>query len=176
MLELTPTHPYNQYACSLNGIESNMKNRRLAINKYLLPNEHLLLIPHFPLLGQGNFATTMAPLHGAIADSDYLPDTIISPHPRFAYVLSLLFSYMNSALTKNIRKRRGEKVNIQVPIYHDINTSLPPMIHMDAMGFGMGSCCLQVTFQAESLEESRILYDQLVVIAPLVVFSIISIE
>ena len=30
MLELTPTHPYNQYACSLNGIESNMKNRRLA--------------------------------------------------------------------------------------------------------------------------------------------------
>ena len=87
-----------------------------------------------------------------------------------------LLSYMNSALTKNIRKRRGEKVNIQVSIYHDINTSLPPMIHMDAMGFGMGSCCLQVTFQAESLEESRILYDQLVVIAPLVVFSIISIE
>ena len=84
-----------------------------------------------------------------------------------------LLSYMNSALTKNIRKRRGEKVNIQVPIYHDINTSLPPMIHMDAMGFGMGSCCLQVTFQAESLEESRILYDQLVVIAPLVVCSII---
>lgn len=37
------------------------------------------------------------------------------------------------------------------------------------MGFGMGSCCLQVTFQAESLLESRILYDQLVVIAPLVV-------
>ena len=89
-------------------------------------------------------------------------------------LFSLYITY--SALTKNIRKRRGEKVNIQVPIYHDINTSLPPMIHMDAMGFGMGSCCLQVTFQAESLEESRILYDQLVVIAPLVVFSIISIE
>ena len=40
---------------------------------------------------------------------------------------------------------------------------------MDAMGFGMGSCCLQVTFQAESVQESRVLYDQLVVIAPLVV-------
>lgn len=40
---------------------------------------------------------------------------------------------------------------------------------MDAMGFGMGSCCLQVTFQAESLNESRVLYDQLAVIAPLVV-------
>lgn len=64
-------------------------------------------------------------------------------------------------------------MNIQVPTYQDIHTTLPPMIHMDAMGFGMGSCCLQVTFQAESLEESRILYDQLVVIAPLVVCSII---
>lgn len=60
-------------------------------------------------------------------------------------------------------------MNIQVPTFHDTNTTLPPTIHMDAMGFGMGSCCLQVTFQAESVQESRILYDQLVVIAPLVV-------
>lgn len=85
MLELTPTHPYNQYACTLNGIESNMKNRRLAIAKYLQPNEHLLMIPHFPLLGKGDFAVTMGPLHGPTADSDYVPDSIISPHPRFAY-------------------------------------------------------------------------------------------
>ena len=28
-------------------------------------------------------------------------------------------------------------------------------IHMDAMAFGMGCCCLQVTFQARSLEEAR---------------------
>lgn len=60
-------------------------------------------------------------------------------------------------------------MNIQVPTFHDTNTTLPPTIHMDAMGFGMGSCCLQVTFQAESVQESRVLYDQLVVIAPLVV-------
>ena len=51
----------------------------------------------------------------------------------------------------------------------DAHTTLPPTIHMDAMGFGMGSCCLQVTFQAENLTESRVLYDQLAVIAPLVV-------
>ena len=75
----------------------------------------------------------------------------------------------DSALTRNIRARRGEKVNIQVPTFQDTATTLPPTIHMDAMGFGMGSCCLQVTFQAEGLQESRLLYDQLVVIAPLVV-------
>ncbi len=40
-------------------------------------------------------------------------------------------------------------------------------IHMDAMGFGMGCCCLQVTFQTRSVEEARHLYDQLAVLAPI---------
>lgn len=40
-------------------------------------------------------------------------------------------------------------------------------INMDAMAFGMGCCCLQVTFQARDLSESRALYDGLQVISPL---------
>jgi hypothetical protein len=43
----------------------------------------------------------------------------------------------------------------------------PQHIHMDAMVFGMGCCCLQVTFQARDLAESRYLYDQLHVLSPL---------
>jgi glutamate--cysteine ligase catalytic subunit len=39
-------------------------------------------------------------------------------------------------------------------------------IHMDAMAFGMGCCCLQITFQAKDLDESRFIYDQLAVMAP----------
>lgn len=39
-------------------------------------------------------------------------------------------------------------------------------IHMDAMAFGMGCCCLQVTFQAQDVDESRFIYDQLAVLAP----------
>ena len=84
MLELTPIRPYNQYACALNGIEQNMRDRRMAVYEYLEKDEDLLMIPHFPLLGSGDFAATMGPLHGPVADSDYLPDTIISPFPRFA--------------------------------------------------------------------------------------------
>jgi len=42
-----------------------------------------------------------------------------------------------------------------------------PEIYMDAMGFGMGNCCLQVTFQARDLEESRYLFDQLSIICPI---------
>ena len=50
------------------------------------------------------------------------------------------------------------KVDIQIPLFRDERTpefqeasleesSSPPTIHMDAMAFGMGCCCLQVTFQ-----------------------------
>jgi glutamate--cysteine ligase catalytic subunit len=38
---------------------------------------------------------------------------------------------------------------------------------MDHMGFGMGMCCLQVTFQARDVDESRYMYDQLAVLAPI---------
>jgi glutamate--cysteine ligase catalytic subunit len=88
-------------------------------------------------------------------------------------------------------------------VFHDVHTPSPFMellprptpdakpdhVYMDAMGFGMGCCCLQVhtlcpllhhppppslflltaqvTFQACSLSEARYLYDQLAVVAPL---------
>lgn len=40
---------------------------------------------------------------------------------------------------------------------------------MDAMGFGMGCCCLQLTFQACNIEEARTLYDQLTPLCPIMV-------
>lgn len=42
-------------------------------------------------------------------------------------------------------------------------------IYMDAMGFGMGCSCLQLTFQACSVGEARRLYDALVPLAPILV-------
>jgi hypothetical protein len=42
-------------------------------------------------------------------------------------------------------------------------------VHMDAMAFGMGCCCLQITFQAKDIEESRFIFDQLNVMAPMYV-------
>ncbi len=49
----------------------------------------------------------------------------------------------------------------------DISDDTVPVIDMDCMAFGMGCCCLQVTFQARDIAESRKLYDQLAVLAPL---------
>ena len=42
-------------------------------------------------------------------------------------------------------------------------------IYMDAMGFGMGCSCLQLTFQSCNIAEARRLYDALVPVAPLMV-------
>lgn len=47
--------------------------------------------------------------------------------------------------------------------------SLRAAVHMDAMAFGMGCCCLQITFQAKDIEESRFIFDQLNVMAPMYV-------
>ena len=38
---------------------------------------------------------------------------------------------------------------------------------MDSMAFGMGMCCLQMTFQCCNIEEARMFYDQLAVLAPI---------
>ena len=72
--------------------------------------------------------------------------------------------------------RRGEKVSIDLPVFKDKHTQIPvngsipskpDHVHMDAMGFGMGCCCLQMTFQACSINEARQLYDQLTPLCPI---------
>eukprot|EP01084_Bolivina_argentea_P205342 350806_1 len=119
---------------------------------------------NFPMLGVPGscFTTTFTPPGGPITDSEYVSDDIISPHPRFR------------TLTANIRARRGKKVNIRVPLFEDDatpefkdNKGFPRDVHMDAMAFGMGCCCLQLTFQGRDVAESRYMYDKLLVLSPI---------
>ena len=110
-----------------------------------------------------------------------MPDEIANPHIRFP------------TLAANIRSRRGRKVEINVPIFKDKYTPVPfrdptvfydlhmwpedadvrngaakvDHIYMDSMCFGMGSCCLQITFQAKNITEGRKLYDQLSPLGPI---------
>lgn len=92
-------------------------------------------------------------------------DAAINPHPRFP------------TLTRNIRERRGKKVSIKVPLFVDKCTRVanvsetapyPGCIYMDSMQFGMGCCCLQLTFEALSLNHARYVHDQLLALAPVV--------
>jgi len=53
--------------------------------------------------------------------------------------------------------------------------AFPDHIYMDAMGFGMGCCCLQLTFQACNVVDARRMYDGLIPIGPILVwFSILA--
>ena len=47
--------------------------------------------------------------------------------------------------------------------------ALPDHIYMDAMGFGMGCCCLQLTFQACDVSDARRMYDGLIPVGPILV-------
>eukprot|EP00347_Sterkiella_histriomuscorum_P009710 403340177 len=96
--------------------------------------------------------------------SRFTIDSTENPHPRFP------------GLMKSIRERRGEKVSIYVPIYRDVNTNLtvssddepqPGFIYMDSMHSGMGNSCLQVTFEALSLNHSRYLNDMFLPFTPI---------
>ena len=187
MYEVIPNEPF--LIKDLNLIENNIQN----LYKYLslkYGNKKFLSLGSYPLLGVGNYfinedlknededtnligdekeiKTRQQFLddikNNKLSYSNYLNDKIINRHPRFGN------------LTRNIRQRRGSKVDIKIPIYKDKNTDLttitkldpfPGYITMDAMGFGMGCCSLQVTIDSDSLDDCLKIYDQLIPLAPL---------
>lgn len=97
--------------------------------------------------------------------SQFTNDYVVNSHPRFG------------CLARNIRSRRGSKVEILVPIFKDEKTNFdksvdepfPGFIYMDSMAFGMGSTCFQVTIGSCSLESALYMYDQLVPLTPILV-------
>ncbi|MFH4976819.1 hypothetical protein AB6A40_003528 [Gnathostoma spinigerum] len=178
MVEGTPGVPYGGLLACFNVVESNMVRRRSEIRGLLKKDESVMSIS-FPALGTADFTFPKTEPHpediNGAGRSIFFPDEgIYAGHPRF------------KNLVRNIRGRRGEKVCILVPIFRDTNTpdpfvedfsqckddgqssrvAKPNYIYMDHMGFGMGCCCLQVTFQAVNVNEARWLYDQLTPITP----------
>lgn len=145
-------------------------------------NEYPVTFTTFPHLGcKEDYIQPYYPPSGPALRSQFVPDEIANPHIRFP------------TLAANIRSRRGRKVEINVPVFKDKNTAWPfhdptvnydlhkwpedddvrngaakeGHVYMDAMAFGMGSCCLQITFQAKNITEGRKLYDQLSPLGPI---------
>lgn len=172
MIEGTPGKPYGGLPVHFNIVEANMRYRRAEASALLKDGEVLMSITNFPRLGCPNFSSPpFAPTPDeGVTRSFFFPDEGIFPgHPRY------------KTLTSNIWKRRGERLAINVPIFRDVNTkipvddshklapgiALPDCVYMDTMGFGMGCCCLQLTFQACGISEARTLYDQLAPLCPI---------
>lgn len=182
MLEATPGKPWGIGFKDLLEVESNMKRRRVLAKDHMDPGECPITMTTFPRLGtKTDFTSHYFPPSGPALRSQFVPDEIANPHIRFP------------TLAANIRERRGRKVEINVPIFKDKNTPIPfhdptvdyclhkwpedddvrngavrvDHVYMDAMAFGMGSCCLQITFQAKNITEGRMLYDQLSPLGPI---------
>ena len=172
MVEGTPGQPYSGYAADLLVVERNMRIRRARLLAALAADEICPTVTVFPLMGVGSCSHPPADPKPGLSESLFVPDEVINPAPRFG------------ALVANIRRRRGSKVDIRMPRFADEKTpaferhaGCPPPetraealqmeeVYMDAMAFGMGCCCLQVTFQTRNVAESRHLFDQLAVLAP----------
>ena len=127
-------------------------------------HEFCLAITNFGLMGVGDFTHPSSKPKGEVANSEFTSDDIIHPHFRFRY---LFLCANRRTLTKNIRERRGENVNITIPLYKDEHTPEiiegsrePGTIYMDSMAFGMGMCCLQMTFQCCNIDEARMFSDR----------------
>lgn len=62
-------------------------------------------------------------------------------------------------------------INTKIPVddsyLKEPGVAKPDCVYLDAMGFGMGCCCLQLTFQACCITEARTLYDQLAPLCPI---------
>ena len=175
MIEGTPGGPYGGDITEFNLVEDNMKKRRKEVQALLGPDEYIFSLTAYPRMGCEGFTIPLVTPdpQNSVSRSLFWPDeAIFDGHPRF------------KTLTRNIRERRKEKVAINVPVFQDQNTrdpheelvqkfgqacqaSLPGHIYMDAMGFGMGLSCLQLTFQACNLQEAVSLYDQLAPLCPI---------
>lgn len=145
-------------------------------------NESPITLTTFPRLGtKDDYIQPYYPPSGPALRSQFVPDEIANPHIRFP------------TLAANIRSRRGRKVALNVPVFKDQHTPSPfkdptvdynlhhwpedddvrngaakdDHVYMDAMAFGMGSCCLQITFQSKNMTEGRRLYDQLSPLGPI---------
>jgi len=170
MVESTPGVPYNGLV-GIIGVEQQLRLRRERLQAALRPGEVAPTMTHFPLLGVGDFCEPSYQLDGPVLKSLFVPDEVVFPHPRFP------------TLANNIRERRGGNVEIRRPKLKGIGSChtehapnfVPQSIeeadkmdhvYADAMPFGMGLSCVQVTMQAANISESRHLYDKLASLTP----------
>lgn len=175
MIEAVPKAPYDSLidAGELLSCEEKLHYRRFALQKFCKEKGvQIVSLANAPSLGTPN--------HIQFEDSDYnklvkenmnnLPEINESSKSRFAVDKSINNHPRFSGLVKSIRERRGEKVDIRVPIFKDEKTNVtvptedepyPGQIYMDSMHFGMGQCCLQITYECQSINHARYLHDML---------------
>ena len=126
MIEGTPAKPYSHTLSSIASVEKSLEKRRQMLLNKLPKGVVPLTLVNFPRMGsidpktgQSDFTIPPCVPRGPVSHSLFVPDNCINPHPRFG------------TLTANIRKRRGKKVSIRVPLYVDAKTRIDPVLNID---------------------------------------------
>ncbi|KAH7644615.1 glutamate-cysteine ligase-like protein [Dermatophagoides farinae] len=180
----------------VNVIEANMRLRRKQVQDLLDDNEAVLSISPFPTLGTLDFCEPRSFVHPTFGFSRslFFPDeAIFTGHPRFCTIANnirerrgrnvdiYLPIFRDQNTSSPFIENFVDALNIdhnniddeQKRKYEEIANERQRIvnkedhIYMDAMGFGMGCCCLQVTFQASNIDEACCLYDQLAPLCPI---------
>ncbi|KAJ1945846.1 glutamate--cysteine ligase [Linderina macrospora] len=109
--------PYYFRNFSLNQLvyelPESLRSRRNEIKSHLAPDEMLLSISQFPLLGAGEYIDGQGPLNGPLLHSKLLSDDTLNAVPPFNLEIN------------GISDRRGEVPLTGVPVFHDTNTPWP---------------------------------------------------
>lgn len=148
MIEACPWVPFEGLWSYINRVEAHFRDRRKEVTDLLGENEHIMTLSTFPRIGAPNFTWPICKPNpndeNSAEQSKYFPDEGLLPNQFIAM------------LARSSRARRGEKINIKLLVFKDTNTKIPvdgapvdkpDAVHMDAKGFGLGCCSLQVTIQ-----------------------------
>ena len=84
-VEGTPAAPYRCYVTDLLLVEPNMALRRSIINKCLGPEQRCATLTNMAMVGAPGFLALADTPNGPVAQSRFMPDSIINPHPRYVY-------------------------------------------------------------------------------------------
>lgn len=161
-LECSPLQPFQDFKT----VESDMRRRRAEVQELLEGDECLMTLVNSLRFGCKNFTyPAMQPQPdnpNSYAKSLYIPDdAIFGGHPRY------------HVLSRNMAARRGERQQVKIEVFQDVNTILPiegstvkepDVVNLDTT-FG---CNLQVTIQGADMMEARFIYDQLAPLCPLI--------
>ncbi|TFY62650.1 hypothetical protein EVJ58_g3733 [Rhodofomes roseus] len=186
MLESTPGSPYSGSLSDILSVEDDMRWRRQLARRYLKQDEIPYTLTSFPRLGVPGVFTDpyFDPADAKSSHSLFLPEEITNPHARFPSDADGKYSAATRLKGRNkppALYRLAYAAPIRGPDHSMAaehirggswyeakrGAALNDHIYMDAMGFGMGCCCLQITFQSCNVNEARRLYDALVPVAPL---------
>ena len=113
MIEGTPARPYGGYTSDLRMVEPNMRLRRRMVQALLQPNEYIMTLTSFPLLGVG------APHSAAL-----YPLRPYRPVPLHQRQCHRPPPALRHPQPQHPHPTRQSKVCIRVPLFQDSNTRL----------------------------------------------------